>query len=138
MWFHSMFSSRVEYFQSLKYSPSSLRNTFLRLNWISVFLKQPWSNTRSTLGVIWENNLENFEKLFSMIQSRCSIYNHFLKPLHWNIRELWHLALIVMKITAEDFEKLVKSPHFLLFTSVNWLVLKIRLCFDTWCRVLWE
>ena len=34
-----------------------------------------------------ENNLETFEKLFSMIQSGSSIYSHFLKPLHWNIHE---------------------------------------------------
>ena len=46
---------------------------------------QPWSNTRSTLCAKWENNLETFEKLFSMIQSGWSIYSHFLKPLHWNI-----------------------------------------------------
>ena len=25
----------------------------------------------------WENNLKTFEKLFSMIQSRCSIYGHY-------------------------------------------------------------
>ena len=43
------------------------------------FLKQPWSNTRSKFCAIWENNLETFEKLFSMIQSGCSIYSHFLK-----------------------------------------------------------
>ena len=30
-------------------------------------LKQPWSITSSTLCAIWENNLETFEKLFSMI-----------------------------------------------------------------------
>ena len=29
-----------------------------------------------------------------------------------------------MKITVEDFEKIVKSPHFLHLTSINWLVLK--------------
>ena len=27
-----------------------------------------------------------------------------------------------MKITAEDFEKIVKSSHFLHLTSINWLV----------------
>ena len=64
------------------------------------FLKQPWSIKRSTLCVIWENNLETFEKLFSMIRSGCSIYSHFLKQLHWNIHELWHKAPIVMKITV--------------------------------------
>ena len=69
------------------------------------FLRQSWSNARSTLYVIWEYNLETFEKLFSMIQSRCNIYSHFLKPLHWNIHKLWHEALIVMKIAVEDLEK---------------------------------
>ena len=71
-----------------------------------------------------------------MIQSRCSIYSHFLKPLHWNIHELLQQLPIVMKTTVEDFEKIVKSPHFLHLTSINWLVLKIRLRFDTRCRVL--
>ena len=33
------------------------------------FLKQPKSNTRSTLYATWKNNLETFEKLFSMMQS---------------------------------------------------------------------
>ena len=56
-----------------------------RIELKSLFLKQPWSNTRSKLCAIWENNLETFEKLFSMIQSGCSIYSNFLKPLHWNI-----------------------------------------------------
>ena len=30
-----------------------------------------------------------------------------------------------MKITVEDFEKIVKSPHFLYVTSTNWLALEI-------------
>ena len=30
-----------------------------------------------------------------------------------------------MKITVEDFEKIVKSPYFLHLTSINWVVLKI-------------
>ena len=34
------------------------------------------------------------------------------------------------KKSVEDFEKLVKSPHFLHLTSIDWLVRKIRLCFD--------
>ena len=67
------------------------------------FLKQPWSNTRSKFCAIWENNIETLQKLFYMIQSRCSIYSHFLKPLHWNIHELWHHALILMKITVHSF-----------------------------------
>ena len=115
----------------VQYSSSWLRNTLLGLNWLAAFLKQPWSNTRSTLCAIWEDNFEIFEKLFSMIWSRCSIYSHFLKPLHWNIHELWYQALVVMKTAVEDFEKIVKSPHFLCLSSINWLVLKIRLCFDT-------
>ena len=134
MWFWRMFRSRVEYFKVL-YSPSSLSNTLLRLNWMLDFLKQPWSNARSTIWVIWGNNLETFEKLFSIIQSRCNIYSHFLKSLHRNIHELCHQALTVMKITV-DFEKIPASLHFLHLTSINWLVLKIRLCFHTWCRVL--
>ena len=36
-----------------------------------------------------------------------------------------------MKITVVDFEKIVKPPDFLYLTSMNWLILKIRLCFDT-------
>ena len=36
-----------------------------------------------------------------------------------------------MKITVKDFEKIVKSPRFLHLASINWLVLKIRLYFDT-------
>ena len=36
-----------------------------------------------------------------------------------------------MKNTVEDFEKIVKFPHFLHLTSINWLVLKITSCFDT-------
>ena len=65
------------------------------------FLKQPWSNTRSKFCAIWENNIETLQKLFYMIQSRCSIYSHFLKPLHWNIHQLWHQALI----SNEDYSR---------------------------------
>ena len=36
-----------------------------------------------------------------------------------------------MKITVEDFEKINKFSQFLHLTSTNWLVLKVRLCFDT-------
>ena len=90
---------------------SSLCSTLLHLNWMSAFLKQPWSNTKSTLCTIWENNLETFEKLFSTIQSRCSIYCYFLKPLPWDIHELWHQAFTVMKITVEDFKKIVFASH---------------------------
>ena len=71
-----------------KTSSFSLRNTLLRQNWMPTFLKQPWSIKTSTLCRIWENNLETSEKLFSMIRSGCSIYSHFLKPLHWNTHEL--------------------------------------------------
>ena len=35
------------------------------------------------------------------------------------------------KGTVEDYEKRVKSLHFLHLTAINWLVLKIRLRFDT-------
>ena len=69
------------------------------------FLEYLWSNTQSMLCAIWENNLETFEKLFSMIQSRCNIYIYFLKPLYWKIHELWHQALIVMKMTSHFFYK---------------------------------
>ena len=44
--------------------------------------------------------------------------------------KLWHQVLMVIKITVEDFEKIVTSPYFLQLTSINWLVLKIRSCFD--------
>ena len=135
MWFHIMFGSKVWNSFKVWYSTFSLRNTLLRLNWMPAFLKKPWSNTRNTLCVIWENNLETFEKLLSMTQSRCIIYRYFLKPLLWNIHELWHQALMIMKITVEDFEKIVKAPRFLHHISISWLVLKIRLYFDT-CRIL--
>ena len=105
-------------------------------HWMPALKKQPWSNTRSKLCAIWENNLETFEKLFSMIQPHCSIYNHLLKPLHWNILEFWHQPPIVVKITVQDLEKTVNSLNLLHLTSINPLVVKIRLCFDTWCRVL--
>ena len=36
-----------------------------------------------------------------------------------------------MKISIEDFEKIIKSPLFLHLTSIDWLVFKVRLCFDT-------
>ena len=49
---------------------------------LNVSLFKAALNTRSTLCVIWGNNLEGIGKLLSMIQSRCSIYSHFLKPLH--------------------------------------------------------
>ena len=40
-----------------------------------------------------------------------------------------------MKVTV-DVEKIVKFPHFLHLTSINWLVLKIRLCLgDAECSV---
>ena len=90
----------------------------MRLNWMSAFLKQPWSNARSMLCAILEN-FETFEKLHSMIWSCYSIYNHFLKPIKWNIHKLWHQASIVMKITLENFKKIVKSPHFLHLTSAQ-------------------
>ena len=60
---------------------------------------------------IRENNLETFEKLFSIIQSHCSIYSHFAKLLHWIFYECWHQAVVVMKN--------LKSPHFLHLTSLN-------------------
>ena len=43
---------------------------------------------------------------------------------------------IVIKITVEDFKKIVKCPHFLYLTSINWLVLKIRLCLGKCCGVV--
>ena len=36
--------------------------------------------------------------------------------------------MFIKKKGVEDFEKIVKSPHFLHLTSINRLVLKIRLC----------
>ena len=84
-------------------SSSLLHNTLSRENWMPAFLKQSWSNTRSRFCAICENNLEIFENLFYMIQSGCSTCSHSLKPLHWHIHELWHQALIVMKITVHSF-----------------------------------
>ena len=69
------------------------------------FLKQPISNTSSKLCAIGEYDIENF---FSMIQSRCSIYSHYNEIITM-IDELWHQELTVMKITVDDFEKIV-SP----------------------------
>ena len=69
----------------------------------SLFKAALWSIKRSTLCAIWENNLETFEKLFSMIQSGCSIHSYFLKPLHWNIHELRHKVPKTMKIIAHSF-----------------------------------
>ena len=77
---------------------------------MAAFLKQRWSDTRSTRCAMWENNLETFEKLFSMIQSGSSIYSHFLKTLHWDIYELWHQALIVMKITEQSIRAIKIEP----------------------------
>ena len=76
------------------------------LNSTPVFLKHPWSNTRSTLCSIWENNLETFKKLFSIINHVAVFtvisWNHYTEILHWNIHELWHQALIAMKITMHS------------------------------------
>ena len=80
---------------------------------MAAFLKQPWSIKKSSLCTIWEINLETSEKLFSMIQSGCSIYSHFLKPLHWNIHELWHKAPIVMKITVHSIRVSKWTLHLL-------------------------
>ena len=77
---------------------------------MAALLKQRCSNTRSTLCAMWKNNLETFEKLFSMIQSGSSIYSHFLKPLHWDIHELWHQALMVMKITEQSITAIKIEP----------------------------
>ena len=58
VWLHHMFRSRGIL---LKFNVlCSLHNTISRLNWMSAFLKQSWSNTRSTLWETWENNLETF------------------------------------------------------------------------------
>ena len=110
VWLHHMLNSRVEYFHIFLIQSilliflSSLHNTLLHLNWKPTTLKQLWHNTKSTICAIWQNYLKTFEKLFIMIQTccsiyvRCSIYNHFLKPLQQNIHILWHQTLTVMKI----------------------------------------
>ena len=73
---------------------------------------------------IWEYILETSEKLFSMIQSGCSVYIHFLKPLRWNIHELWQQAFIVMKITVHSFfyKSQQNWPLDLLFLKSSWLL----------------
>ena len=92
-------------------------------NWIPAFLKQPWNIKRSTLFAISKNNLENFEKQFSMIQSGCSIYSHFLKPLHWNSHELWHKVPIVMKITVHPLRHSNWTLDLLfVFLKFSWLL----------------
>ena len=101
VWFHHMFRSRVEYFYSLiffVFITSHIIALELNTSLFKVVL-----NTRSRFCTIWESNIETFERLFYMIQSGCSIYSHFVKPLHWNIHELWHQAFIVMKITEHSF-----------------------------------
>ena len=71
-----------------------------------------------------------------MIQSRCSIYSHFLKPLHWNIHELWHQTLLVMeiylfflflfaiylKLTITIYEKLQKNMYTIKNSLSKWLI----------------
>ena len=44
--------------------------------------------------------------------------------------EVWLCSELILKFfkRLEDFKKIVKFSHFSL--SINWLVLKIRLCFD--------
>ena len=101
VWFHHMFRSKVEYFYSLiffVFITSHIIALELNTSLFKVVL-----NTRSRFCTIWESNIETFERLFYMIQSGCSIYFHFVKPLHWNIHELWHQAFIVMKITEHSF-----------------------------------
>ena len=79
------------------------------------------SHIRSTLCAIWENNFEISEKLFSIIQVHSSIYIHFLKPLQWNIHELWSQELIVMKIRKFRKNSSISSFLALQFT-INWLL----------------
>ena len=67
------------------------------------FLKQPRSIKRSTFCAVWENNLETFEKLFSMIQSGCSIYSDFLITLKYS----WTLAQSAY--SNKDYSTLFKS-----------------------------
>ena len=87
------------------------------------FSKQPWSIKRSTLYAIWENNFETFEKLFFMIESGCSIYSHFLKPLYWNIHELWREAPIVMEIIVHTLRASNWTLDLLfVFLKFSWLL----------------
>ena len=90
VWFHLMFKFNI---LRLHY----VTHKCARIEW------QSWNNTGSASCALWENNLETSEKPFYIIQSDCSIYSHFLKPLHWNIHELWYQALIAMKIIGHSF-----------------------------------
>ena len=93
--------------------------TGLELN-ASLF-KAAVSHVRSTLCAIWKNNFEISEELFAIIQVHSSIYIHFLKPLHWNIHELWPQELIVMKIRKFRKNSSISSFLALQFT-INWLL----------------
>ena len=41
------------------------------------------------------------------------------------------IKLFLKKKSVQHFEKIIKSSHFLHLTSINWLGLKIRFCFET-------
>ena len=63
-----------------------------------VFLKQSCEVVKEALFAQYGKVILKPLKNFSKIQSGCSIHSYFLKPLHWNIHELWHKAPKVMKV----------------------------------------
>ena len=77
---------------------------------------------------MWENNLETFEKLFSIIKSRCSIYSYFLKPI--TLKYSWTLA--PSTYTSENYSALffIYEPVKL---DLRLAVLKIFMIFRVYC-----
>ena len=92
VWFHRMFRSKQGE-MLLKFGILHLR--YVTHYWARIFYVTHYWALRNMGKWSW-----NFWKTVFLIQSGCSIYSHFMKPLHWNIHELWHKVLIVMKITA--------------------------------------
>ena len=97
---------------------SSLCNTSLCLNWMSAFLKQPWSNTRSTLWIKW-GKTKTFEKTVLYDSITLQYLQPFLETI--TLKYSWNLAPSAYsnKDYSKDFKKIVTSPHFLHLTSIN-------------------
>ena len=107
-----------------EYGEILIKFNILRLYYVTHYCTwiecQPfWSSPE----VIQEARFGQYRKIILKPLKNC-IYSHFLEWLNWNTHELLHQVLIVMKITVEEIEKIVKSHRFLHLTSTNWLVLK--------------